>query len=534
MMLVSPDNTAGRRAPPHSPWRALAAGALAAGVCVWLTAGACAGPDDDALAVTSALGEPMGDFPGYEERVVLYATNRARVSPTVEGWPSYPAQPPMQWNYALNQSSRAHSLDMRNTPCFQHPSCDGTDPFVRVQTYYTGPWSSLAENIAAGGADPQTTVHNWIYEIGAAAGETGHRDAIFSASLTLIGVGFAPGGMTPTTKLQNFWTQDFVGTSVKRPRLTDGIHFPKSAAAGGKITFGATYYDAAVGAGKPQVFAVVDGACTGLAFVRGTTALGAYEGAAALADGCHSYYFVATLGDGVALATYPDTGALQVGTGSAAATCALFATTRAAATCGGMGGGGTGAAGSGTMSGAAGAGGGGTMSGAAGSGTMSGAAGMKGTGAGGTTGAAGSGTMSGAGGATGTAGAAGSGTTSGAGGATGTDGSGTMSGAGAGGSGTMSGAAGAGTGGSGTISGAAGAGVGPGAAGATGGTSAAPLTGAAGAPADHGGSIVGKGCSVASSASSGTTSSVGLLVALFVLARRPLARRRSRRGATSS
>ena len=412
MTLVSPDNTAGRRAAPQLPR------ALALGACVWLAA--CAGPADDAVEVSSALGQPTGDYPGYEERVVLYATNRARVSPATEGWPTYPAQPPLQWSYQLNQSSRAHSLDMRDTPCFQHPSCDGTDTFPRVLTYYTGPWSSLAENISAGTVDPQTTVHDWIYEIGAAAGETGHRDAIFSKDLTLIGVGFAAGGMTATAKLKNFYTQDFVGTSVKRPRLTDGIHFPPTVAAGGKVTFGATYYDAAVGAGHPQVFVAVDGACVGLAFARGTTALGAYEGAAALVDGCHPYYFVATLGDGVALATYPDTGALQVGAGTAASTCALFGTARPTVTCAGMGGGGTGT-GAGGAAGAGGAG----AGGATGTGGMKGSGGTTGTaGATGAGGGKGAGGTTGAGGVTGMAGATGAGgaTAMGAGGAPATGG----------------------------------------------------------------------------------------------------------------
>jgi MYXO-CTERM domain-containing protein len=447
MKLASPDNTAGRRAPPRSP-RALDEAAWLS-KCVWLALALGCAPTADGggvAEVASALGEPMGDFPGYEERVAFYATNRARVSPATEGWPSYAAQPPMQWNYQLNQSSRAHSLDMRDTPCFQHPSCDGTDPFVRIKTFYTGPWTSMGENISGGDADPQTTVHNWIYELGAAPGETGHRDAIFSKDFTLLGVGFAAGGMTPTTKLKNFWTQDFVGTSVKRPRLTDGIHFPKSVAAGGKVTFGATYYDAAVGAGQPQLFAVVDGACTGLAFVRGTTALGAYEGAATLADGCHAYYFVATLGDGVALATYPDTGALEVGAGSAAATCALFTTTRPAATCAGSGASGTGAAG----------------------------AGGGGSGAGGTTGA---------GGATGAAGTKGTGGTTGAGGATATAGT-------------------AGSTGTNPDAGAAGAGMAMGASTSTGGSSpsgaAGASVGASGAPGSPGGgSVLGHGCAVA-------------------------------------
>ncbi len=446
MTLVSPENAAGRRASPVPPRARRVASVLALGACAGL--GACAAPAGDGVGeVASALGEPMGDFPGYEERVVFYATNRARVSPATEGWPSYTAQPPMQWNYQLNQSSRAHSLDMRDTPCFQHPSCDGTDPFVRIQTFYKGPWTAMSENIAGGTTDPQTVVHNWI-QIGSAAGETGHRDSIFSKDLTLIGVGYAPGGMTATTKLKNFYTQDFVGTSVKRPRLTDGIHFPATVAAGGKVTFGATYYDAAVGAGHPQVFVAVDGACTGLAFVRGTTALGAYEGQVTLADGCHPYYFVATLGDGVALATYPDTGALQVGAGTAASTCALFGTTRPAATCAGMGGGGsgTGAAGAGGAAGASGAAG---STGAAGMKGTGGASGAPGTGAAGMKGTGGvSGTgAGGAGGVVGTTGTAGTGVSAGAGGAvtTGVAGAGGAGGAGATGPGGAAGSTGGGS-----------------------------------------------------------------------------------------
>ena len=360
--------SASARAQPR--WRPVlvAICALASG------AGACAEPGDDGVAaVRAALGEPMGDYPAYEERVALYATNRARVSPTTEGWPSYPPQPPLQWNYDLNRSSRAHSLDMRDTPCFQHPSCDGTDTFTRVLTYYTGPWTMLAENIAAGVLDPQTVVHNWINEIGSTPGETGHRDAIFSAVLTLLGVGFAPGG---TTQTPNYWTQDFVATSIKLPRLSDGIHFPQTAATGGQITFAATYYDAAVGAAEPQVFAVVDGSCASLPRLRGTTGLGAYEAPLGLADGCHPYYFVATGGDGTAVDAYPEAGSLQVGVGAAGSACALFVATRIAATCtagpdggAGMGAGAGGPAGAGGATGA----------------EASGAAGVEASGAGGRT-----------------------------------------------------------------------------------------------------------------------------------------------------
>src|SRR5678815_4102995 len=142
----------------------------------------------------AALGEPNGDYPNYDERVVLYATNRARVDPAKEGWGSYAATPPLQWNLQLNQSARVHSADMRDTPCFQHDSCDGTDIWDRITGYYTSSYQTIGENISAGVPDGITAVHNWIYEIGAAPGETGHRENIFSKDFAFLGAGFAAGG----------------------------------------------------------------------------------------------------------------------------------------------------------------------------------------------------------------------------------------------------------------------------------------------------------------------------------------------------
>ena len=198
----------------------------------------CTREDATVSVVRAALGLPAGDFPNYDERVALYATNRARADPSAEGWPAYPAQPPLLWQIDLNHAARAHSQDMHDTPCFQHNSCDGTDSFKRVLGYYTGNWSSIGENILAGKAssDGFLAVHNWINEVGAAPGETGHRDNIFSAKFTLLGNGFVPGG----TAFQNYWTQDFIGTPVTHPRLADGVHFPATAAAGGAVTFGTT------------------------------------------------------------------------------------------------------------------------------------------------------------------------------------------------------------------------------------------------------------------------------------------------------
>jgi hypothetical protein len=277
------------------------------------------------VARSAALGQPNGDYPSYDERVVLYATNRARADPAKEGWPSYAAQPPLQWSYPLNQSARAHSDDMRDTPCFQHDSCDGTSVWTRIVSFFTTPYQSIGENISAGVPDGLTVVYNWIWEIGAAAGETGHRDNIFSGDFTLLGPGFAPGG----TQFDNYWTQDFVGNPITRPRLGDGIHFPDGPASGQSLTFGTTYYDEG-GQKASSVSVVVDGHCRALAQVRGAGNPAAFEAALTLTDGCHAYYFIATVG--ASSARYPDSGSLQVAVG-AAGSCPLFVASATAADC---------------------------------------------------------------------------------------------------------------------------------------------------------------------------------------------------------
>lgn len=255
------------------------------------------------------------EFPSYEERLVLYATNRARVDPAAEGWAQFPARPPLAWNYDLNRSARAHSLDMRNTPCFQHNSCDGTGVFQRIRSYYTGDYRAMGENIAAGPSDGRDAVHNWIEEIGAPPGETGHRENIFSPAYTLLGVGFAPGG----SRFRNYWTQDFVGTTVSRPRLIGGIHFPAGVPSGGSATFGITYEDPS-GRGPALVEVIVEADAYPLALARGSAAQGAYEAALALPDGCHAYSFHAVSPAGES--SYPSTGVLQVGFGDSGAGCA--------------------------------------------------------------------------------------------------------------------------------------------------------------------------------------------------------------------
>ncbi len=265
------------------------------------------------------LGEPTADRPSYPERLALWKCNEARMDPAATGWPAYPKVPPLLWHDELAQAARAHSTDMRDTPCFQHNSCDGTDPFVRIQMYWKGPFSSMGENIMAGINDGQTAISNWIDEIGAAPGETGHRDNMFSGTFHYVGFGYEAGG----TQFQGYWTQDFAGVTPAPtvPRLPSGIHFPQSNAAGSSINFATVYYDAG-GAAPDRVELVLDGKATPLMLSKGTASAGSYVGIAKVAAGCHRYYFRAVVGGKGAV--YPDSGTLGVASADALASCPDF------------------------------------------------------------------------------------------------------------------------------------------------------------------------------------------------------------------
>lgn len=258
------------------------------------------------------LGVPIAARPSYFERLALYAADRARTEPDVSDtthWgKSYPAVPPLLWDDGLGIAALVHSTDMHDTPCFQHNSCDGTDPFVRIKKYLKLGASTMGENIAAGVNDGQQVVEtSWINEVGAAPGTTGHRDNMFSADFNFVGFGYLTGG----TQYQGYWTQDFAGAAGPNPfpRLPVGSHYPET---GPMVTFGTVYYDSTGGA-PDKVEVYVDGKLAApLALVRGKRDLGAYEAGVNLGAGCHLYRLVATAG-GKTVGCYPGTGQLGVG-----------------------------------------------------------------------------------------------------------------------------------------------------------------------------------------------------------------------------
>ena len=86
-------------------------------------------------AVSEGYGVPVGEYPNWQERVLLTMTNACRMAPQqfretymasypdILQYTDYPPVAPVYWNLELNRSARFHANDMASTPCFQHDSC---------------------------------------------------------------------------------------------------------------------------------------------------------------------------------------------------------------------------------------------------------------------------------------------------------------------------------------------------------------------------------------------------------------------------
>jgi uncharacterized protein YkwD len=137
---------------------------------------------------------PASTNPAYEQGV-LDLTNTERNSRGL---------PPLKRVTPLDNAARYQALDLRDDNYFDHDSYDrlnGSLTWVcawseRVNQYYPG-WSSLAENIAAGYANPASVLAGWM-------GSSGHRANILSSSVWEIGVGYSSGG-----GYDHYWVQDF-------------------------------------------------------------------------------------------------------------------------------------------------------------------------------------------------------------------------------------------------------------------------------------------------------------------------------------
>jgi hypothetical protein len=278
-------------------------------------------------------GAPSAGFPGPVERAVTVLTNAVRLAPldyraryAADFSPSlsaagvlagYPAAGPLFWDPGLNQSARAHSVDMALTPCFQHDSCDGTSIWVRIGAYYTRS-GTLGENIAAGYADARAAMNAWLCDASGGvccadgASCDGHRRNIMAPGYQALGVGYAQQAGSPYGR---YYTQDFGGAAPALPAappLVDGTHllFPA-----GQTTFLANYH---AGAAPQSVALVLDGGSQALAVDLGSAARGTWSVSLPRGSACRSYHFLAVDGSGIPW-RYPASGEFRTaGEGSCA------------------------------------------------------------------------------------------------------------------------------------------------------------------------------------------------------------------------
>jgi len=283
---------------------------LFAGGCGGLPeAGTPAGGSPDGGATATGYGVPQQGYPGWNERALLVLTNAVRLAPldyrakyasdfspsiaAAHALEAYPAVGPLRSNLALDESARAHSLDMGTHNCFQHNSCDGTAWNVRIASYYSLS-GTMGENIAAGypaPADPRYAMSMWLCDASGGsccadgASCDGHRRNMMSSGYQALGTGYAN---VAGSSYENYWTQDFGGAfDGGSPPLVDGSHilFPS-----GSLTFLANYVDAS----PPRSLVVVlEGSAVSMAVSLGTSSRGTRAATVAVGSGCRSYHFEA-------------------------------------------------------------------------------------------------------------------------------------------------------------------------------------------------------------------------------------------------
>lgn len=270
-------------------------------------------------------GIPVNGYPKWQERAMLVFTNACRIAPVAYRSTylahatnillptNYPAVPPLQWQYGLSQSARAHSVDLATTTgCpFAHTSCNGTATFTRIGVYYPNS-AAMAENIAAGYFDPLSTINALLLDnvnnvpAPDRSSNDGHRRNIMSSSYTQIGNGYATG----TNPYTRYWTQDFgrpQGSTPVCSPIPSGSHYVAS----GNVIFLVNYYDAN-NAAPQSARIVINGAPTTLPLFLGTAARGTYRHAlpTAIGIGCRSYHFEIVDAAGT-LHRYPARGELR-------------------------------------------------------------------------------------------------------------------------------------------------------------------------------------------------------------------------------
>lgn len=141
---------------------------------------------------------PRADSPAscYDARTVAVVrlTNEERAQ---RGLPALEPDPRLQ------RAAKRHAEDMARGDFMAHQGSDGSTPAVRVQAAGY-PWTDVAENVAAGYADPASVHRGWM-------ASPAHRENVLLPSVRHMGVGYAYRADTP---LHTYWVTVFGDTEA--------------------------------------------------------------------------------------------------------------------------------------------------------------------------------------------------------------------------------------------------------------------------------------------------------------------------------
>ena len=168
-------------------------------------------------AVQTAEGEKAPTYSGCGGQIapVVNASYEQEVLDLVNQVRADNGLPPLKLTPELVSSARYHATDMGQDNYFSHDSQDkigGSLVVVcswstRIASFYTNA-NSLAENIAAGYATPESVMDGWM-------NSSGHKSNILSSSSREIGIGYYQG----SGNYFRYWVQNFGRRSTVYPLI---------------------------------------------------------------------------------------------------------------------------------------------------------------------------------------------------------------------------------------------------------------------------------------------------------------------------
>ena len=128
--------------------------------------------------------KPEPPSPAAQAQETLRRINALRAAGATCGAMRHAAAPALRWNDALEKAARSHSADMAMRRQLSHAGGDGSSLSRRVERAGYD-WSTIGENIAAGSADANAALADWMKS-------PGHCSNILSPEFTEVGVAGAP------------------------------------------------------------------------------------------------------------------------------------------------------------------------------------------------------------------------------------------------------------------------------------------------------------------------------------------------------